>query len=154
MRHAESTSNVAERQGTLGAWLEVLRTADPPLSVHGRTQSMLLRNSLNEPDFVFTSPLRRAIETAQLIWPHKEIHIAPFLIELGRSLPLNKPKGKKATTKGNLRLFIQWLKNFIRQHPTGRSLTQVVVVTHSLLMKRDLGLKKKPGNNEIVDVWL
>ncbi len=43
--------------------------ADPPLSVHGRQQARLLGEALStlKVDAVFTSPLRRALETAEAI---------------------------------------------------------------------------------------
>jgi broad specificity phosphatase PhoE len=145
MRHAESTSNVAQRAGTLRGYLELLRAVDPPLSQAGIQHCMRLRGYLSQPDYVFASPLRRAIQTAQIIWPRAHVIIVPFLMELGGGMQ-NRPGGKKMSTKGNLVQFVHWLRSWLKQVRPKRF--RVVAVTHSLLLMRDLHLSSKPKNNE------
>ena len=131
------------------------------------------------PDLLITSSLVRAIQTGFLLWKRKQtIHVAPYLLEdsigpsntpihevnvqdtvlathftpptnLYASLPQKLKRHDGAyTTKGNLNKFVDWL----RTNVDVKDGSVVAVVTHSKLMKRDLGLKTKPDNVGIIKV--
>lgn len=74
VRHAESTANAENRiQGRL----------DYPLSLLGYAQAYELRDGLKTISFkaVFSSPLKRALETAQIIRPKFPIRVDERLVE-------------------------------------------------------------------------
>ena len=54
---------------------------DPPLSVQGQEQVQALKSIIPVPDVVFSSDLRRASETANLLFPTHEIRYLPQLRE-------------------------------------------------------------------------
>jgi phosphohistidine phosphatase SixA len=147
LRHAESLANVAERKKTLVGYFKLLTLKDPPLSPAGIQQCVDYGLTHAAPDLLISSPLQRAVQTARWIWPNAKVVIAPYLLELG-NYSQNKPANQMfEAQKGNLVLFIDWLKAFLQNNAR---IGRVVIVTHSLLMKHDLKLKSKPKNLESV----
>ncbi|MER2037283.1 MAG: histidine phosphatase family protein [Solibacillus sp.] len=69
-RHGETTWNMEKR---LQGWL------DSPLTVQGRTQ---IQSQLWKADYVISSDLGRAFETAQLLFPQQAIHTDQRLREI------------------------------------------------------------------------
>ena len=150
MRHGESLANVAMRNGTITGILQGITMIDPPLSPNGIIKCQSLKKKLKIPDVVFVSPLRRSIQTANIIYPTKRAFFGFYLLELGPGNQ-NKPNGKKSFEKGNLKKFMLWLQKYLQQRP---EITYVVVITHSLLMRRDLRLSTKPENNAMFRIHI
>lgn len=151
IRHAQSLANIAEEKKSLKGYWELLTMVDPPLSTVGVQQCLNSKLKYYNPDLIIVSCLQRSIQTARLIWPSKKIVIAPHLRELGNYLQ-NKPLIQiYQNDVGNLHLFKIWLKKYLKKHV---KIQKVVVITHSLLMKKDLNLSIKPTNLAIVrQVW-
>ena len=138
------------------------------------------------PDYLYSSPLRRAIETAHTMWDTQPIRIAPYLLEHGighENVPLHREEQKSRLlarypdldnkliqptvdsrapqsrqspktpdaykTTGNLNKFIEWLQDDLGQLSTTNGDIFVSVVTHSILMRGNLGLSEKPNNQSI-----
>jgi len=57
--------------------------SDPPITEEAREKILALRKRVASPDFVFSSDLRRASETARLLFPGKEIQLLSELRERG-----------------------------------------------------------------------
>lgn len=75
IRHGESIHNEEDKLSGI---------TDVPLSERGRRQCEKLRLFFanKQVDLVYSSPLSRAVESAKIIFPGKEILIAPELIEI------------------------------------------------------------------------
>ena len=74
IRHGRAPSNDARRY---------LGRADEPLSALGRAQAQTLYESGLPPvDAVFSSPLKRCLETAAIVYPDQEPLIVPQFVEL------------------------------------------------------------------------
>lgn len=74
-RHGATDANVA---GTF------LSTNDPPLNALGREQSERARDALRgrEPRVAFTSPMRRCVQTLEIVAPHAAIAVREDLREI------------------------------------------------------------------------
>ena len=88
VRHAQPDINF---EGVVGD------TIDPPLTEHGRMQAKLIAEALSTKkiDAIFSSPLKRAMETAQPIaaqHKHLELNVVPDLreVEIFRDIPPDK----------------------------------------------------------------
>lgn len=87
IRHGQQDANEA---GTVGDW------TDPPLSEHGQRQARLLGAALSTTklDAIYTSPLKRAQETAQGIVEHFDLEVQTIddlrEVELFRDIPRDK----------------------------------------------------------------
>jgi broad specificity phosphatase PhoE len=75
--------------------------SDPPLSEEAREEIHSIRPYVTRPDMVFSSDLRRASETAQLLFPDHEIILLPQL----RERNFNELQGQPASMlrRANLR---------------------------------------------------
>lgn len=73
IRHGQTTTN-AQRL--------LVGRSDPPLTEHGRRQAAALRPYLTAVEEVWTSPLRRARDTAALALPHLGAQVREAFIEV------------------------------------------------------------------------
>lgn len=120
VRHGETDGNLEQRfQGTM----------DYPLNEHGRRQGELLGYALKDChfDIIYTSPLKRAYETAQLIAQHhpglpviprqglEEIHAGAIEGEKLADLPIKYPEVYRQMTEDLVHL----------SYPGGESTRQV-----------------------------
>ena len=136
---------------------------DTPLSNLGIRQSKKLRNRLKV-DFVFCSPLLRAIQTAYYIFPHKHIIVCPYLIEkqneIGDKLMKHKQKinilkknyrnvdysllNHKDMNKSSLKKFEKIIRNLSKKY-------KIAVVTHGMLLKSHFKYSRFYNNNCIIN---
>src|SRR5690625_1022704 len=72
LRHGMTKEN--ERKAYIG-W------TDSPLSEKGKEALRLIDHSF-QPDVTFSSPLLRCTETAEILFPHQEIHCVPDMKEM------------------------------------------------------------------------
>jgi probable phosphoglycerate mutase len=108
------------------AYDDLLEAADPPLSARGRAQAQRLaeRVERTRPDAVYSSPFRRALETARFI--SDAVHVDERLVEIDLvldddgSFDLREAPGSAAA---RMRAAIY---DMVSAHPGGR----VVAVTH------------------------
>lgn len=141
---------------------QIKKQKDTPLSNLGIRQSKMLRQKINV-DFVFCSPLLRAIQTAFYIFPYKHIIICPYLIEkqneFGDKLMKHEKKLKilksnyynvdytflkhKDINKSSLKMFEKFIGNLAKQYNIG-------VVTHGMLLKSHFKYSKFYNNNCII----
>lgn len=218
IRHGHSCSNLAQDLAVHGRGLHNLKGLyykfvenDPVLSSLGREMAVVVEHDIRQynpqglvemcdgnkrcPTYLYSSPLRRAIETAHTMWDTKEIRVAPYLLEHGighENVPLHREEQKqrlersdqtirgkleqrtvdsKASkrprnpqspdaykTTGNLYKFIEWLQADLGPLSNTEDIF-VSVVTHSILMRANLGLPEKPNNQSIyrlswdIDTW-
>lgn len=91
MRHGKTWENTAR---------VLTGQDDPPLSEEGREEVLSIKPYVIRPDEVFSSDLRRASETARLLFPNQEIRVLPQLRERDFGELQGKPIGilKKART--------------------------------------------------------
>lgn len=94
VRHAATKGNREKR--FIGA-------TDEPLSELGRLQAM--ERHLPEPQRVWCSPLRRAQESAQLLWPDQTPIVLPGL----RELDFGQWEGKTWEQVGNPAVYDPWI---------------------------------------------
>uniref|UniRef100_A0A6C0BPJ5 Histidine phosphatase family protein n=1 Tax=viral metagenome TaxID=1070528 RepID=A0A6C0BPJ5_9ZZZZ len=168
IRHGLSCTNYISAYKGPHLQFERVFYKDPPLIHTGRLHAEMV-GQLWAPDVdvVFSSTLRRAQETAHALYPRHKVIIAPFLKEKARG-PSNNPckhlrctycdysfvrsgRFKKFANSSNIHKF--WTV-FLPYFLQGRTKPlKIAVVTHSLLMRRDLGrqgLQQKPHNLAIV----
>jgi len=91
MRHAKTQENTEH---------VVIGQNDPPLSEEGRKEIQFIKSIVVQPDVVFSSDLRRASETARLLFPNHEITLLPHLRE--RHFGELQGKPKNALTKAGM----------------------------------------------------
>lgn len=72
LRHGQIPGNLEHR---------FMGVTDQPLSPQGRLQAQATRAHLPAVEWVYTSPLSRCRETAQILWPQAEQTVLPDLIE-------------------------------------------------------------------------
>jgi alpha-ribazole phosphatase len=72
MRHGKTSENMANI---------LIGQNDPPLSDEAREEIKSLRHFVVQPDIVFSSDLKRASETAQILFPDREVILLPELRE-------------------------------------------------------------------------
>jgi broad specificity phosphatase PhoE len=73
LRHATTQWNIEKRfQGS----------QDIPLCSIGEKEASSWKSSLENPDWIFSSPMKRAIATAEILYPEKNIILSPELREL------------------------------------------------------------------------
>ena len=187
VRHGHSCANMAEEHAGLGYYYKFMEK-DPRLSALGLATAEQVATELRStnpqglvnglPDFVLSSGLSRAIQTAYIMWPHtRQIVVAPFLLEhglktenrpppdsaeqntvLAKRFPLLPQKLQRyeqsSTAAGDLAKFMNWLRLSFLGHLSGMHDIVVAVVTHSRLMKQDLALSSKPSNQSIYRVTI
>jgi broad specificity phosphatase PhoE len=160
------------------------RIMDPGLTDYGADTSGSIAHAVPEEvtiDFLFSSCLSRAIQTAYLMFVRNAryrgpIVAAPFLREIGLS-PENMPHPNQAGERlgsvldrqvvrvaaaydhardrlGGIRHFMTWFLSNHKHHVSRNRVTNVVVVTHGGRMREDLRLDHWPLNNETVFVSL
>ena len=165
MRHALSCTNAATRMG--GSRSDLPDLVDPELSDHGvRTARAVPARDF---DYVFSSVLTRAVETAHFAAPGSTVRVAPHLKERGRSA-WNTPRPLKGQneyltsknvkfrheasttqsreTKGDIEVFLAWLGTFLSTEPKHPRRLKILVVTHGGVIRRFLGKAKEPKNVE------
>ncbi len=66
----------------------MLGRQDVPLTERGRQQALALRQVLPQPDFIYTSPLQRCVQTANLMNPDPQVQIQELaeLIEIDQGI--------------------------------------------------------------------
>jgi broad specificity phosphatase PhoE len=94
---------------------------DAPLTEKGRKEAMILKihPELQNPDIIISSPLSRALETANLAFPDSIITIDPLCREikahvcdlLKHEIVLNLPKESNEEMISRAKLFFRKIKN-------------------------------------------
>ena len=107
VRHGQSCGNVGVyHEEKVRRWGLPLDPHDPVVTNRGLAQSQALRRFgplPQQPDCVVVSPQVRAIDTAQALYPHERLVVAPFL------------KEDSATLEGQLRSVADWT-DYCRNH--------------------------------------
>lgn len=150
-RHGMTKEN--ERSAYIG-W------TDSPLSVKGKRDIKRLKPLIDDVDIVFSSPLRRCVQTAALLFPEhemikvhsfKEIHFGAFegktyeqLKEdsnyqrwMAQPFTVRPPKGETFVEFSN-RIQKGW--QFVRQKMITLQLTSIAIVTHGGVIRYLLSL--------------
>ena len=118
IRHGHSCSNLAQDLRGFGLYYKFVEN-DPELSSLGQEMAVVVEQNIRDnnpqrlvrpcpnepgernepvkmcPHYLYSSPLRRAIETAHTMWPTQQIVIAPHLLEHGighENVPLPRLK--------------------------------------------------------------
>ncbi len=152
IRHAITAWNAAGRwQGQ----------SDTPLSEAGKAQALQLKSRLERTshsfDAVFSSPLSRAIHTAQIVLPHTEIRLDDRLLELdfgdfeGKTYPensqhphfqdwLNDPYHVATPNGESLEHVTQRMQDFVQSlepdhEPTGENEKHYLIFSHSCAIR-------------------
>ena len=89
IRHGFSIANYASKKKGIIGKIGNTFTLDPPLSDMGVKDLKTYRNVITKditPDYVFSSSLLRAIQTAQLLFPEHVVNVAPYIGEHGFGL--------------------------------------------------------------------
>jgi probable phosphoglycerate mutase len=117
--------------------------ADPPLSALGRKQAELLakRAARLKPTAVYSSPYRRALETARTI--SEDVHVDERLIEMDMELGALGELDFKELPPSVIDRMSAAIDDIAQAHPAGR----VIVVTHGAAMIMFLThvLRLEPG---------
>jgi broad specificity phosphatase PhoE len=82
LRHGKTLDNV---KGIL------MGSNDPPLIPEAEAEIVAMRSFVIQPDLVFSRDLRRARDTARLLFPHHEVTALPFFREWNRGAFQGKP---------------------------------------------------------------
>jgi broad specificity phosphatase PhoE len=88
IRHAFSCANYKSLKSNIESLLNSFRL-DPHLADIGIRDLQRYRNTIRKdinPDYVFSSGLLRAIQTAQILFPESTVNVAPYIGEHGISL--------------------------------------------------------------------
>lgn len=88
IRHAFSCANYKSLQSTIGPVLNSFRL-DPHLADIGIQDLESYRKGVRKeinPDYVFSSSLLRAIQTAQILFPESTVNVSPYIGEHGVGL--------------------------------------------------------------------
>ena len=130
---------------------EMVEVDDPPLSVIGRHQARRLaeRVSCAKPVAVYSSPYRRALETARAITDdvHVDHHLVEMALDLGEDGSLNFKEPQDAAAR-RMRGVID---DVVRHHEGKR----VVVVSHGASIIACLSdvMKLEPGHLRILPYY-
>jgi len=101
VRHAESCTNVIARRQPWHAQYKRLLYTDPPITNDGKEAAQQLKAALKakgvKPDLVLSSRLLRAIQTAQELYPRRNVHPVCGLAETvgGTSNKFSSVKNQK-----------------------------------------------------------
>ncbi len=110
IRHASTAWNIEKRfQGS----------RDIELSTEGRVEAEPWTSSFPEMDWIYSSPLQRAIQTTEIVFPNKKYIVAPEL----RELNLGEWEGK---TQQELKVSNTEWRGLDFAPPGGESLRQVM----------------------------
>jgi probable phosphoglycerate mutase len=104
--------------------------SDPPLSPLGRTQAARLAKRVKRvgATAVYSSPLRRAVETAQAI--QDDVHQDPRLVEIDLELGDDSNLNFKESTASVIARMRSAIDDIVAEHPG----EHVVVVTHGIAL--------------------
>jgi probable phosphoglycerate mutase len=104
--------------------------SDPPLSPLGRTQAARLAKRVKRVGAaaVYSSPLRRAVETAQAI--QDDVHQDPRLVEIDLELGDDSNLNFKESTASVIARMRSAIDDIVAEHPG----EHVVVVTHGIAL--------------------
>jgi probable phosphoglycerate mutase len=135
VRHADCYEGMSER-------------VDPPLSALGRKQAELLAKRLRklQPSAIYSSPYRRAIETARTI--ADDVHVDDRLIEMAMDLGDGGELNFKELPDSVIERMSAAIDDIARNHPDER----VIVVAHGAAMIVFLThvLRLEPGHLRIL----
>ena len=127
-RHGESVGN---QQRLFSGWSQM------PLTDQGRNQALALQEKVKDLSFdlVFSSDLRRAMQTAQLVLPGREVTLDPDLREVDVGSLMEQ--GVDAATRhyGDQLLYSRRTRDFTFFGGENGEAQQVAVFTHEGLMK-------------------
>jgi broad specificity phosphatase PhoE len=103
---------------------------DPPLSPLGRRQAELLAERVRRvaPAAIYSSPYRRAVETAHIIG--SDVHQDPRLVEIGLELGEDGNLDFKESPASTVKRMRAAIDDIVEAHPGKR----VVVVTHGVAL--------------------
>jgi broad specificity phosphatase PhoE len=135
VRHADCYEGMSER-------------VDPPLSALGRKQAELLAKRLRklQPSAIYSSPYRRALETARTI--ADDVHVDDRLIEMAMDLGDGGELNFKELPDSVIERMSAAIDDIARNHPDER----VIVVAHGAAMIVFLThvLRLEPGHLRIL----
>jgi probable phosphoglycerate mutase len=130
---------------------EMVEVDDPPLSAIGRDQARRLAERVNraEPDAVYSSPYRRAVETARAIT--HDVHVDHRLVEMALDLGEDGSLNFKEPADAAARRMRGVLNDVVRHHDGKR----VVVVSHGASIIACLSdvMKLEPGRLRILPYY-
>jgi probable phosphoglycerate mutase len=138
IRHADCYENLAD-------------TLDPPLSKLGRDQAARLAERLRrtKPAAVYSSPYRRAIETAKAI--SDDIHVDERLVEMKLEVTEDGSLDLREPPSGVIERMQAVVDEIVNQHPGQR----VVIVGHGAAITQYLAdvLRLEPGQLRILPYY-
>ncbi|MFA1821990.1 histidine phosphatase family protein [Virgibacillus oceani] len=109
LRHGMTEEN--ERRAYIG-W------TDAPLSDKGKEMMYQKRKDYEQHDMIFSSPMVRCLQTAEILFPNQKLNIVPDMKEMNFGLF----EGKTYEQLKSQKAYINWLSNpFSRRPPHGES---------------------------------
>jgi broad specificity phosphatase PhoE len=160
VRHGKSVSNILFEKGHIE---ESEKIRDPELCEEGIQKSIATGKKYVEPDYLFASKHFRAIQTASLMFPKKEINIAPYIFEYEYTHPnhtsiceqnIPRPFKEQCANIDNFLIsykkfyeseepdfqsFLVWLEQFLYDHRYSLSFHKsisIFVVSHYLFLRK------------------
>jgi broad specificity phosphatase PhoE len=138
VRHADCYESLAD-------------SSDPPLSQLGRTQAARLAERVHRAGAtaVYSSPYRRAVETAQAI--SKQVHEDPRLVEMELELGNDDALELKEPATSVIDRMRATIDDIVEAHPG----EHVVVVTHGLALMAYISyvLRLEPGQIRLLPFY-